>query len=409
LAEPALAIVYSPREWANRVVRHITDHGGGRVRLRVVDGRVALEEQFDILIAEDVTSFLNHRFVAEIHRRGRTVLGVFDPDEPTGRDRLLELGVDEVIPSSAAAEDFVRTIGLILPTPAPWGRPQAEAPLGPAPSGPALRRPRGRRWAVGGPPGGCGASELAVELARSLRRRGESVVLVDADDVASSLAQRLGLPPVPNIRTAIDALEHGAGHLGEALQPVAAGGFEFLAGLANPADWAQVRPQEVVDVATDLAGVRAHVVVNVGSMVEDLGRLGGPDRYGIARSLLASVEVIVAVGVPTPVGVTRLLGWVADVAGLAPATPLHVAINKAPASRFTRSEVEAEMRRSYAPASLHFLPFDDAVEKAAWRGDLVAPGSFSKAAGELVESVAGGPVLGLEGPARRRRSGRRTA
>ena len=39
MAEPELAVVYSPREWANRVVRHITDHGGGRVRLRVVDRR----------------------------------------------------------------------------------------------------------------------------------------------------------------------------------------------------------------------------------------------------------------------------------------------------------------------------------------------------------------------------------
>ena len=43
MAEPELAVVYSPREWANRVVRHITDHGGGRVRLRVVDRRAWAE------------------------------------------------------------------------------------------------------------------------------------------------------------------------------------------------------------------------------------------------------------------------------------------------------------------------------------------------------------------------------
>ena len=115
MAEPELAVVYSPREWANRVVRHITDHGGGRVRLRVVDRRVCLEEEFDVLIAEDVTSFLDGRLVLELRRRGRQILGVYDPKEPTGKERLLELGVDDVIEDSAPAEEFVRKIGRLLP------------------------------------------------------------------------------------------------------------------------------------------------------------------------------------------------------------------------------------------------------------------------------------------------------
>jgi glycerophosphoryl diester phosphodiesterase len=92
--EPELAVVYSSRAWANRVVRHVTDHGGGRVRLRVIDRRVALEEEFDVLVAEDVTSFLDARLVRELHVRGRRVLGVYDRGEPAGRRRLLDLGVD---------------------------------------------------------------------------------------------------------------------------------------------------------------------------------------------------------------------------------------------------------------------------------------------------------------------------
>lgn len=410
MAEPELAVVYSPREWANRVVRQVTDHGGGRVRLRVVDGRVALEEQFDVLLAEDITSFLTVRFVQALHARGRSVLGVYDPDEPTGRDRLLELGVDEVIPASASADDFVRLIGAIRPAPAHWGGQADGAPprgSGRA-SGPVVApapRARGRQWAVGGPPGGCGASEVAVELARALRRRGESVVLVDAEDVAPSLAQRLGAPPIPNIRTAIDALEHRGGEVDKALLPIPAGGFELLAGLANPADWAQVRPQEVVDVAAELTRGRAHVVLNVGPMLEDLSRLGAADRYGISRGVIAAADVIVGVSVPTPVGVARLLAWVAEVAALAPGIPLHVAMNKASASRFVRSEVENEIRRSYAPATLHFLPFDDAVESAGWRGELVGAGGFTKAVAELAVACAG---AGPRAPARRR-SGRRSA
>ena len=220
---------------------------------------------------------------------------------------------------------------------------------------------------------------------------GATSLLVDVDEVAPSLAQRLGLPPIPNIRTAIDALFHGAGRIHEALMPVAGGGFELLAGLANPADWPHVRPQEAAEVATELRGLRDQVIVNIGPLVEDLGRHGGADRFGLTREVLAVADVVVGVGAASPVGVARLISWLADVVVLAPGKPIHLAINKAPSSRFLRGEVEAEIRRTYMPASLHFIPFDDAVEKASWRGELVAQGSFSRAVAELAASVLPAP------------------
>jgi MinD-like ATPase involved in chromosome partitioning or flagellar assembly len=396
MAEPELAVVYSPREWANRVVRHVTDHGGGRVRLRVVDRRVCLEEEFDVLIAEDVTSFLDARFVGELRRKGRRILGVYHADEPTGRDRLLDLGVDDVIEDTAPAEEFVRRIGKVLPATRPPDLDDELAGIaarldgrGAGPGLPA-RRLRGRICAVGGPPGGCGASEVAVEMARAGRRRGETSLLVDADEVAPCLAQRLALPPVPNIRTAIDALFHGAGRLHETLLPVAGGGFELLAGLANPADWPQVRPQEAAEVVAELRGLRDHVIVNVGAHTEDLARLGAAERYGVTREVLAAADVVVGVGVATPVGVARLVTWIADVIALAPGTPVHLAINKVPPSRFVRGEVEGEILRNYSPASLHLLPIDAAVEKAAWRGELVGPGAFTRAVEALAAAALGG-------------------
>ena len=395
MAEPELAVVYSSREWANRVVRHVTDHGGGRVRLRVVDRRVALEEEFDVLIAEDVTSFLDDRFVKELHGRGRRILGVYDPGEPTGKERLLQLGVDDVIESSAPAEDFVRSIGRIRPARTLVPAPAVHADFATVAGRGDGRRVRGSLTAVGGPAGGCGATEIAVELARGRRRLGETSLLVDADEVAPSLAQRLGLPPIPNIRTAIDALFHDAGRLHEALLAVPGGGFELLAGLANPADWPQVRPEEAAEVASELRDLRDHVIVNVGPLVEDMLRLGGADRYGCTREVISTADLVVGVGVATPVGVARLVAWVAEVAALAPDKPIRLAVNKAPSSRFVRSEVEAEIRRSYVPASLHFLPFDEEVEQAAWRGELVAPGPFTRA----VEELAGAALPRAASPA----------
>jgi MinD-like ATPase involved in chromosome partitioning or flagellar assembly len=415
--EPELAVVYSPREWANRLVRHVTDHGGGRVRLRVVDRRVALEEDFEVLIAEDVTSFLDARFVLELRNRGRRILGVYDPEEPTGKERLIELGVDDVIESTAPAEDFVRRIGRILPD-----RPEILEPdlaglvagLEEGVEGPSVHRPgqrlRGSLTAVGGPPGGTGVTEVAVELARAYRRRGETTLLVDVDEVAPSAAQRLGLPPIPNIRTAIDALFHGTGKLHEALMPVVGGGFELLAGMANPGDWPQVRSEEVAEVAAELLTFRDHVIVNVGPLTEDLARLGGADRYGCTRQLIASADMVVGIGVATPVGVARLVAWIAEVTALAPHAPLHLAVNKTPPNRFVRAEVEAEICRTYVPASLHFLPHDPAVEAAAWRGELVAAGPFTRSVATLAAAVLGPGRTGAGTDAstsgRRRRSGR---
>jgi len=184
-----------------------------------------------------------------------------------------------------------------------------------------------------------------------------------------------------------------------ALLPVAAGGFELLAGLANPADWPQVRPQEAAEVVAELRGLRDHVIVNVGAHTEDLTRFGAADRYGVTREVLGAADVVVGVGMATPVGVARLVAWIADVVVLAPGRPVHLVVNKAPASRFVRGEVEAEILRNFTPASLHLLPLDPGVEKAAWRGELVAPGPFTRAVEGLADvalapAAPGGTVPG---------------
>jgi MinD-like ATPase involved in chromosome partitioning or flagellar assembly len=402
-AEPELAVVFSPREWADRVVRYVTDHGGGRVRLRVVEGRVALEETFDVLLAEDVTSFLSPRFVRELKERRRTVLGVFDPDEPTGKQRLMDAGVDDVIECAAPSEEFVRRITTLVSLMRTAGDPAtAVATHGPVPTGTGAEhvptdRPEQEEVpngivAVGGPPGGCGATELAIELTRTARARGATVVLVDADDGAPSVAQRLGLPLTPNIRTAAEVLFHSDGRLSDVLTPVGQGGFDVVAGLGHPGDWAQIWPAEAVEVVRELAEMADQVVVNVGSRLEDLAQLGGPERFRLSRSMLRAAGTVVAVAAPTPVGITRLLDWLAQMREIAPRRAVHVVVNKAPDGEFARAEIAGEIRRTYVPASLHFLPFDARVEAAAWAGQLVKTGPFTKAVAHAARSLLAVPA-----------------
>src|SRR5262245_52401117 len=188
--EPAVALVFSPEVWVERLHRHLTDHGGASVRQVVLEPALALEEEYDTLVVSHRWPGLTRGLVAAVHERARCVLGVFDRDEPAGRAHLTGLGVDSVIGSDATVSEFVDALHALTPprsSAAPERRVTHDA------ASPA------RMIVVAGAPG-AGASEVALGLTAALAARGERVALVDADEVASSSAARLGLAIEPNLR-----------------------------------------------------------------------------------------------------------------------------------------------------------------------------------------------------------------
>lgn len=399
--EPEVALVFSPEQWVETLHRHFADHGGVRVRQVVMDPALALEEAYDILVVSHRWPALTRAFVDALHGRRRRVLGVFEADEPVGREFLLSLDVDDVIDSGASMNEFVAAIvSLQAAIHHESGDETNGAPTTALPAS-ATDELDSALIAVGGPPGG-GTTEIAVELARTLHAGKTPVALVDADEVVPAVAQRLGLPIEPNLRTAIDAVEHGGGDVDT---PVLAGpdGVHVLCGLPNVAAWSQVRPAEVIDVIRALCRGHRFVVADVANRLEDVGG-GARSRYGISREVVARASVLVGVGQATPVGVTRLLAWVADVRVLNADAPVHLVVNRAPADAFVQAEITDEIRRTYPPASLTFVPHDRRVELAAWDGIAVARGPFVKAVAELTLLVA--PVAT---PARTSRSRARLA
>lgn len=401
---PGIAIVRSSRAWARTLHRYVVDHGGAVVRTRPLEERQAVEEEYDILIVDDISSFLSHRIVDELHRRGRKVLGVYDPEEfvPSetnqGRQRLLRLGVDGVIEAQASPEEFVRVIEDLAPEPSarhgyidirdtePSEAEQIESQspfetdlpgeiiLQPRPS---LSRRRGQITAVLGASGGCGVTEVAIELARSLGRRGERTVMVDGDEVAPSLAQRLNLALHPNLRTAVDVVEHSTGRLAECLTAIA-NNLEVLVGLPHPKDWVELRGSDMLNVIEDLARGRPQVVVNTAPYVEDLTTFCGADRFGISRAAISIANTVVIVCSPTPVGVTRLVDRVADLSETIDGKPVHVVVNRTSKGTFKRNEISREIERNFKAAGVHFLAEDPRVERAGWEGTLVPGGEFTK-------------------------------
>ena len=405
IGEPEVALVFSPEGWVEGLHRHLTDHGGARVRQVVMEPSLALDEEYGTLIVSHRWPALTRPFVEAVHARRRKLLGVFDSAEPAGRDHLLTLGVDRVIESDAPMADFLEALVSLAPVEvddATAHRALRGLVEGSAPgAGDEVASPL---VAVGGPPGG-GATELAIELARagSLDRR--RIALVDADDVLPSVAQRLALTIEPNLRTAVDAVEYGMGELTGSLVTAPDCSFDVVCGLPSVAAWSQVRPGEVLDVLDAVAHARDAVVVDVSSRLEDIGVGVGRSRYGITRAVVGAAGVLVAVGSGTPVGVTRLLGWIADARSLGDA-PVHVVVNRCPADGFRRAEIADEIERTFPPAALWFVPDDDRVTTAAWAGSHVAAGPFTRAVAAVAANVL--PARPSVNGARGRRFRRRT-
>ncbi len=387
MREPEIALVFSPEAWVEELHRHFADHGGARVRQVLVDPALALDDDYDTLVVSHRWPALTRALVADLHDRRRRILGVYDREEPAAREILDRLGVDAVVESDAGPRAFLES--LLLLTREPDDAPIV-APGEPTSVSSADATSAGRTILVGGP-AGAGKTEIAIELARALAGREGATALLDADEVAPSVAARLSTPIEPNLRSAIDAVEFGLGTLSGSLRSVPHAGFTLVAGLPNVAAWSQVRPGEVARVLRGLAGSFEAVVVDVAAPLDDVGA-GSRGRYALARALLQEADEVVAVGGADPVGVTRLLAWLASAHSIAPDAQMHVVVNRAPRDRFRRGEVYDEIYRTFPPASLSFTPFDRRVEAAAWAGSVVRRGPFTRAVGAA--SAGGGALSG---------------
>jgi MinD superfamily P-loop ATPase len=372
MAEPEVALVFTAEAWVEELHRHLTNHGGARVRQVVVEPTVALEEEYDVLVASHRWPSLTRAFVADVHARGRSVLGVYDREEPAARDHLIGLGVDQVHECDDGPQALTDAV-VGLPA-----RPLADGPE--VRTEPAAA-PAGRMIVVGGPPGS-GRTEIAIALAGVLRS-----ALVDADDVSPSVAARLGLPIEPNLRTAVDALEHGSGPFASSVLAVPRGVPAVIGGLPSATAWSQLRPSEVVRVVEHLARDREVVVVDGPGLIEDTSSGTARNRFALGRALLVHADLLVAVGSANPIGIARLVSWVAEVRRLVADLPIVAVVNRAPGERFRRGDIYEEVTRSLPVHEVVFVPDDRRVAEAAWAATPVPKGPFSRGIAVLAEAV----------------------
>jgi hypothetical protein len=188
----------------------------------------------------------------------------------------------------------------------------------------------------------------------------------------------LGLLLDPNLRTAIDAVEHGRGDVASVLLNEPRTGLPVVGGIPNPDAWAQVRPSEVLRVIDRLGADFDIVVVDGVGSLQDVG--GSPrGRFATAQMIVREADAIVAVCDASPIGVARLLSWAVDARDLAPDLPVAVLVNRAPPAAFRRGELYEEIATSIDVVDVVFVVPDGRVTDAAWNGSPVGRGRFTRA------------------------------
>jgi MinD-like ATPase involved in chromosome partitioning or flagellar assembly len=401
MTEPTIALVFSPEPWVERLHRHLVDHGGARVHQIVLDPVLALQEPYDVLVVSHRWPGLTARLVSSLAQRGRTVLGVYDGDEPASRASLAALHVDAVIASDVDMAQFVAMIGALhVPRVDRSVDPATDVVSGATSSlarggGRAAGRIQGALVVTGLP--GAGATEIAIGIAGASARR-RPTALVDAHERAPSVAERLGLTLGAGALRAAAAVDQRRGEWDGSLVRIAPN-LEVLPGISRSGSRAIVDADQVAAAFTALGASGRAVVADV----------AGDGSHPIGRAAMAQADVVAFVLGATPIGVTRTLSWAAQHPEVTDSDLLHLVVNRAPRDRFKRGELERELVRTLGPVVTTFVPADERVEAAAWSGSLAARGGFADAIGRLAEriGVRAVPRRSAGRPASRR--GRRAA
>lgn len=358
---PDIALAASAREWPDRLHRFLLDHGGGRVVDRIMAADQATDSSFDVLLIDDVCSFLTPKLVSVLKQLGTEVIGVYMPEDGSdAKRRLLECGISDVIETQASPEEFLTKIAATLAHRVVT--PSSE----PKPASPSFR------IAVTGPCEGVGMTEIAISLAQALG--GElSTVLVDMDPLWPSVAQRLDLPPHPNIRTALDHALHRNDRLAEAIHRIDE--LMVVGGRADGGQGAEISRADLLMLMDSLGVMGDVTVVDLGPLRE------------VGAGLLREFDTVILVGAGTPVGLARLIRTAGSVLTTNPAQSVLAVVNKTGKGSFRRSEIVAEIDRSLPGLPVITVPFEPALEQAAWDGTLVVKGRHRRAMKSISEVV----------------------
>ncbi len=380
--EPRVLVGASQLGWVTTLTQWVSEHGGARIVGQALTPDDVDEADFDLLVLDGWSSLLSRRLVDRVQRDGAAVLVLVNADRPEAEDnRLHDLGVSLSLPASASPEQIV---GRASEVAAVRRATDQHEPTGSEPASKDAERTERRLVVLLGQDG---VTEVATNVATAFGRLGRSTLLADFDTVNPSIAQRLGIPIVPNLLTTSDLIRRGRfDTTGVVCHPA---GFAVVPGLANPREWDELTSVEAGELVSAFREDFSVTLAAVHPMLEDLAPLSGLEgRFDVSRRLVELADEVLVVAAGSPVGLVRALITIADIRGITSA-PIHVVVNRMPGDGFLRAEWTRELIRTFTPMSLAFLPVDRGLSKAAWDGRLADRGPFAREIRRFTSELVG--------------------
>ncbi len=319
--------------------------------------------------------------VARLAAAGVAVVGLVEPGDEQGAERLRRLGVRHVLPADAEAAVIARELREAVTGAPPASRdvadPRAALPVPAPPSGAAGDRgvAPGRLVAVWGPTGAPGRTTVAVGLADEASRLGVPTLLVDADVYGGVVAQVLGLLD-DSAGLAGAARQASAGTLDAAalvrLAWAVRPDLRVLTGLARSDRWPELRPGAVASVLDEARRMAALTVVDCAFSLEDDEELSfdtaAPRRNGATLAVLEAADTVLCVSGADPVALQRTVRALDDLREVLPGVEPVVVVNqvrRGPVPGDPQREIAAALERFAGREVAFFLPADRRATDAA--------------------------------------------
>lgn len=184
-----------------------------------------------------------------------------------------------------------------------------------APTAPAGAGGAHRVWAVTSGKGGVGKTCLTANLAAALARRGEKVLVLDADLGLANLDVVLNLHP----RTTLHEVFTGKAELDDAMVP-APGGFTVLLAGSGLVEYSRLTPElrdQLVQVIEQVRPRFDHILLDTGAGISDV----------VLYTVSLADEVLI-VATPEPTSMTDAYATIKVLAMQQQRTKLHLAVNQ---------------------------------------------------------------------------------
>ena len=256
----------------------------------------------------------------------------------------------------------------------------------PSPAAPAQSK-GARIWAITSGKGGVGKTFVAANLAAALARRGQRVLVLDADlglanlDVVLNLYSKLTLHDVFTGKTALE----------DAILP-APGGFSVLLAGSGMVEYSRMTPEVGDKLHQVMAQLRPrfdHVLLDTGAGISD-----------VVLFTISLADQVLVVATPEPTSLTDAYATIKVVASTQALRPMHLLVNQVQRlgeGRAVRAQLQQVVDRFVnttrdQPVRLSLIgevPLDAAVREAVQRRQLLHDSNPSSSAAKAIASAAG--------------------